>query len=194
MKSLKIRNAPCYVWFTILLAFVLLPALAMAAPALSPDETHLARQGPTVRIDPAQSVVEAGQTFDISVMIDEADDLGGFEFAMLFVSTTVTVDSVTVGDFVGSTGRSVIAVPPKIDNQAGRASLGVATVGSAPGPTGTGVLAIVTLTAQGSGQSPLDLQNVLVLDTHARHQTPTVEDGVVRVGFAVYLPLLLKDG
>ena len=63
-------TAPCYVWLTILLAFVLLPAQAMAAPALPPDETHLARQGPTVRIDPVQSVVEASQTFDISVMIE----------------------------------------------------------------------------------------------------------------------------
>jgi hypothetical protein len=164
----------------------------MAAPALSSEEAHLARQSPTVRIDPAQSVVEAGQTFDISVMIEEADDLGGFEFTMLCISTTVTVDSVTVGDFTGSTGRAVIPVGPTI--QAGRVSLGVATVGSASGPSGTGVLATVTLTAQGSGQSPLDLQNVLVLDTNAQHQTPTVEDGVVRVGFVVYLPLLLKDG
>jgi hypothetical protein len=192
MKNLKTRTALCYIWLTIFLALVLLPALAMAAPALSPDKTHLARQNPTVRMDPAESVVGTGETFDVSVMIEEADDLGGFEFTMLCVSTTVTVDSVTVGDFVGSTGRSVIPVGPTI--QAGRVSLGVATVGSAPGPSGTGVLATVTLTAQGSGQSPLDLQNVLVLDTHARHQTPTVEGGVVRVGFTVYLPLLLKDG
>jgi len=163
----------------------------MAAPALAPKATSLARQGPTVRTDPIESVVHLGETFDISVMIEEAGDLGGFEFTLFFVSTTLTVDSVTVGDFVGSTGRSVIPVGPTI--QAGKVSLGVATVGSAPGPSGTGVLATITLTAQGSGQSPLDLQNVLVLDTNAQHQTPTVEDGVVQVRFAVYLPLILKD-
>ena len=181
-------------WFlTILLTLALLPTLAMAAPSLSPNETNLTLQNPTVRIDPAESVVGAGQTFTVSVTIDEADDLGGFEFTLLFVTTTVTVDSVTVGDFPGSTGRMVIpVVGPIIDNQAGRASLGVVTVGSATGPSGTGVLATITLTAQGSGKSPLDLRDVQVVDTHAEHKTTIVEDGVVRVGFAVYLPLVLK--
>ena len=146
-----------------------------------------------MRVEPAQSVVGAGQTFDVSVMIDAASDLGGFEFTLLFVSTTVTVDNVTLGDFPGSTGRMTIPIGPIIDNQAGTVSFAVATVGSESGPSGTGVLATVTLTAQGSGQSPLDLQDVVVLDTSAGRKTTTVEDGVVRVGFAVYLPLILKD-
>ena len=187
-------SAPRYVCLIILLALALLPTLAMAAPSLSPDQAKLALQGPTVRIDPAESVVRAGQTFTVSVMIEEASDLGGFEFTLLFVTTTVTADSVTVGDFPGSTGRTVIpAVGPTIDNQAGKASLGVVTVGSASGPSGTGILATVTLTAQGSGESPLDLQDVLVVDTKAERKTTTVEDGVVRVGFVVYLPLVLKE-
>ncbi len=193
----------------ILFALSLLPTLAVAAPSLAPptpqpfdfaqgrpwgERGAEARLNPTVRIEPAESVVRAGQTFTVSVMIDQADDLGGFEFTLLFVPTTVTVDSVTVGDFPGSTGRTVIpAVGPTIDNQAGTVSLGVVTVGSAPGPSGTGVLATVTLTAQGSGQSPLDLQDVLVVDTNAEPKTTTVEDGVIRAGFAVYLPLVMKE-
>jgi len=192
-------------WLSILLllALALLPTLAMAAPSPSPlwlgptgltaEETSVARQGPTVRIDPAQSIVGAGKTFNISVMIEEANDLGGFELTLLFVATTVKVDSVTVGDFPGSTGREAIAAVNIIDNQAGTVSLGVVTVGSAPGASGTGVLATVTLTAQGSGESFLNLQDVTVLDTNAQRQTTTVEDGVVRVGFAIYLPLILKD-
>ena len=172
-------------WFlTILLALALLPTLAMAAPSLSPNETNLTLQNPTVRIDPAESVVGAGQTFTVSVTIDEADDLGGFEFTLLFVTTTVKVDSVTLGDFLGSTGRTVGLVGPIIDNQAGRVSFGAWTAGSAPGPNGTGALALITLTTQGAGISPLDLQGVLVLDTKAEHQTPTVEDGTVVAGGA----------
>ena len=190
---------------TILILLALLPALpqspptlggklAMAAPALAPEGANLAWQNPTVRIEPAESVVGTGQTFTITVMIEEADDLGGFEFTLLFVTTTVTVDSVTVGDFPGSTGRTAIPIGPTSDNQAGMASFGVVTVPpDIPGPSGTGVLATVTLTAQGPGESPLDLQDVLVVDTNARPKTPTVEDGVVRAGFAVYLPLILKD-
>jgi hypothetical protein len=180
-------------WPTILLALALFPILALAAPPLSP-EADVVRQDPTVRIDPAQVAVGAGETFDVSVMIDEANDLGGFELTLHFITTTVTVDSVTVGDFPGSTGREIIPAVNVIDNQAGTASLGVVTVGSEPGPSGTGALATVRFTAQGSGESSLNLQNVTILDTNAQRQTTTVEDGVVRVGFAVYLPLIVKDG
>ncbi len=161
--------------------------------ALAPvegQETTL--QNPTVRVAPAESVVRPGEGLTVFVMIDQATNLGGFEFTLLFITTTVTVDNVVVGDFPGSTGRTVIPLPPIIDNQAGRASFGAATVGSAPGATGMGVLATVALNAQSSGESPLDLQNVVVLDTNAHPQTTTVEDGLVRIGFAIYLPMILK--
>lgn len=190
----KTRGPNFVLWLTVLLATALLPTTAMAAPPPAPGEAALARQDATVRIDLAQSVVKAGQTFTVSVMIDGASDLGGFEFTLLFASALVTVESVTVGDFPGSTGRQVItAVGPTIDNQVGTVSLGVVTVGSAPGPNGTGVLSTITLTAQGPGESPLDLQDVQVVNTSAGRTTITVEDGIIRVGFAVYLPLILKD-
>ncbi len=184
-------------WFLtiiIFLALALLPTLALAAPLLPTDETNPIQQGPTVRIEPAESVVGVGQTFTVSVMIDQADDLGGFEFTLLFVPTTVTVDSVTVGDFPASTGRERISIGPTSDNQAGRVSFGAVTVPpDVPGASGTGVLATITLTAQGFGESPLDLQGVVVLDTHAERETSIVEDGVVRAGFVVYLPLVMKE-
>jgi hypothetical protein len=151
-------------------------------------------QNPTVRIDPAESVVGPRKSFTVAVMIDQASNLGGFEFTLWFTPTTVTVGSVTLGDFLGSTGRTVIPVGPTINNQTGRASFGAASVGSAAGPDGTGSLATITLTAQDGGESPLDLQGVMVLDTHAQHQTTTVQDGTVRVAslYLIHLPLVLK--
>ena len=152
-------------------------------------------QNPTVRIEPAQSLVDVGKTFTVTVMIDNADDLGAFEFDLLFAPAVVTVNNVILGDFLGSTGRTVIPPNPDIDNPTGRASFGAATFGSAPGPDGTGALATIAFTAQGLGESLLDLENVIVLDTQAQHQTVTVEDGTVRVGstvHSVYLPLVVK--
>jgi hypothetical protein len=185
------------------LGFFLIVGVSLALIALAPvggsillapvEVRSAALQNPTVRIEPVASVVDVGEAFTISVMIAEADDLGGFEFTLLFDATTVTADSVTVGDFPGSTGREAKTAVHIIDNQVGTASLGVVTVGSAPGPSGTGVLATVTLTAQRHGASLLNLQDVAVVDTSAQRQTTTIEDGVVRVGFAIYLPLILKD-
>ena len=182
----------------------LIAAISLALMAWAPlgDSTSLAPvevrnailQNATVRIEPVESVVGVGETFTVSVMIDQADDLGGFEFTLLFVPTTVTVDSVTVGDLPGSTGREDISIGPTSDNQAGRVSFGAVTVPpDVPGASGTGVLATVTLTAQGFGESPLDLQDVMVLNTHAELETSLVEDGVVRAGFVVYLPLVMKE-
>ena len=146
-------------WLIIFLAITILPALVMAAPLLSspPAPQSWGEKGAAAQQDP-------------TVRIEP-------------VQSAVTVDSVTVGDFPASTGRTVIPVGPTSDNQAGRVSFGAVTVPpNVPGASGTGVLATVTLTAQGFGESPLDLQDVLMLDTHAGHETPTVEDGTVVVG------------
>ena len=172
-----------------LIAFAPLDGSTLPVPV---EAQEAVLQNPTVRIDPAASVVGAGETFTVAVMIDNASNLGGFEFDLFFDPSTLRANSVTLGNFLGSTGRMVIPVGPTIDNQVGRVGFGAASIGSAPGPNGTGVLATITFTTQGSGESPLDLQDVMVLDINAQHQTATVEDGVVRVRFAVYLPLVLR--
>ena len=192
-KSARIR-VPLLI-AVLLLAWIAFTPLNGITPLAPVEAQEAALQNPTVRIDPATSVVGAGQTFTVAVMIDQASNLGGFEFTLRFTPATVTADSVTLGDFLGSTGRTVIPVGPNINNQTGRVSFGAASIGSAPGPNGTGVLASVTFTTQSYGESPLDLQDVMVLDIHAQHQTATVEDGVVRVGstvYSVYLPLVLR--
>ncbi len=153
-----------------------------ASPTLNPAATAAsALISATVRIEPVQSTVTVGESFTVSVMIDDASDLGAFEFDLLYLPAVVTVDDVTLGAFLGSTGRSVIPVVPIIDNDAGRTSFGAATIGSAAGPNGTGELAIIHLAAQGEGESSLDLQNVLLLDTLVNRQVATDEDGSVVV-------------
>lgn len=188
-----VRFADFESWLIIFLAFLFLPALVMAVPSLAPPAPQSwgergagAQQGSTVRIEPVQSTVTVDESFTVSVMIDNASDLGGFEFKLLYITATVIVDDVTMGDFLGSTGRGVIVLGPNIDNEAGEVRFGTATLGTAPGPDGTGELAVISLTAQGEGESYLDLQDVVVLDTAnpPNSQEATVEDGTVVVGAA----------
>ncbi len=167
------------------IAFISLFApLDGSTPLASVEAQNATLQNPTVRIEPAQSVVDVSETFTVTVMIDQASSLNSFQFDLFFVTTTVTVDSVTLGDFPGSTGRKIVPAGPTINNQAGKVTFGVVTFGSDPGPDGTGDLALITLTAQGVGISPLDLERVLVVDTGGHSQTPTVEDGLVVAGGA----------
>ena len=181
---------------TISLALIAFAPLGVSIPLAAVEARSATLQNPTVRIEPVESVVDVGETFTISVMIDDADDLGGFEFDLLYATAVVTVANVTLGDFLGSTGRPASPIGPIIDNQAGIVRFGGWTRDSAPGPDGTGELAIVSLTTQGMGISPLDLQNVMVVDTAVGPQEVTIEDGTVVVGGAssqrIYLPLVLK--
>ena len=178
------ERASLVLWLIVLLVLALLPVLAMAAPSFLPNETNLTQQDPTVRIDPPQSTVTVGENFAVSVMIDGASNLGAFQFDLLYVPAIVTVDAVTLGDFLDSTERSVSSVGPNIDNEAGRVTFGAWSLGQQPGPDGTGELATISFTAQGVGDSLLDLREVLVLNTAGGDQGGSAEDGTVVVGEA----------
>ena len=136
----------------------------------------------TVRVNPAASSVELGAVFTIDIVIDGAEDLGGFEFDLTYDPAIVQVTDVSLGPFLGSTGRSTGTIGPEIDNTTGRVSFGAFSFGTEPGPSGTGTLATITLSAAGAGTSLLDLQNTQVTDTQGNLQTPvTEEDGTVTV-------------
>ena len=137
-------------------------------------------QNPTVRLDPQNSTVGLGDTFTVTVIVDDALDLGSFQFDLAYDPSVIWVDDVTLGDFLGSTGRSVVSLI-KMNNGAGTTTFGAFSFGDQPGPDGLGALALVRLKAVGPGSSPLDLQDVQLTDTKANPQTPTVEDGTVTV-------------
>jgi hypothetical protein len=170
--------------FALALTLMALASLDGSVPLAPVEAQGTTLQNLTVRVAPAQSVVDVGETFTVTVMIDEAHNLGAFQFDLLYITTTVTVDDVVVGDFLGSTDRTVFPVASIVNNETGKVTLGVITFGSTPGPNGTGELATITLTAQDVGVSPLDLQEVQVFDITGASQDATVVDGMVVAGGA----------
>jgi len=154
------------------------PLLAQSSPkslwsALNPD--------PIVAIDPPEQVVDAGDTFSVKVVIEQAVDLGGYEFTIGFDHSIVEVLDVEVGDFIGSVGCTVIPLGPDLD-EAGTATFGAVTVGCPTGPEGTGDLATVSLKALGEGNTDLALYKVMVFNTSGSQVAATVHDGRVQVG------------
>lgn len=155
--------------------------LALAgAPAEALRPAPLAPQ-PRVRIEPAEAVVGPGDTFIVEVVIKEARDLGGFQFDLVYDPAIVQVKEVDLGGFLGSTGRSVVPVGPKVEDEAGRMPFGAISFGSGPGPSGMGTLAAITLKARGEGSTVLDLRDVQVLDTGGSPQPVTAQGGQVVV-------------
>jgi subtilisin family serine protease len=163
-----------------------------AVSAISQVEPRLPMGLASVRLEPDNSMVAPGETFTVEVEIEGAVDLGGFQLALNFASAVVRVDNVTLGEFLGSRGRNTAPLGPEVDNDAGTVTFGGFRFGSEAGPSGDGVLAIITLTAKGTGSSSLGLESVQVVETGGQTQTVTVEDGAVVVGVPqrIYLPLI----
>jgi hypothetical protein len=124
--------------------------------------------GTTIKLDPSSIVLPAvGNTFTINVKVENVEDLGGFQFDVIYTPSVVTVENnsaVTLGSFLGSTGRTATAVGPSIDNKAGKVTFGGFSFGTPAGPSGSGVLATITLTVQSRASSRLDLANISMLD------------------------------
>jgi len=137
--------------------------------------------GLKVRLDPAVQSVGPGHSFAVNVMVDGAADLGAFQFEVIYDPAVVAVTQVELEPFLESTGRTAQSIGPDIDNGAGKATFGAFSFGAAVGPEGTGGLANVTFTVVGSGTTALNLQDVLLTDTRANAQYPSVKGGTVTV-------------
>jgi len=136
----------------------------------------------SVRIQPTTSTQCVDNVFTVDVMIDDATNLGAYEFDLAFDPDVVCVTDVVDGGFLGSTGRSVIPLQPDINCSTGSASFGAFTLGATPpGPNDSGKLATITLRAVSSGTTNLDLDGVQVTDTSGQPDTVSVQDGSVTV-------------
>ncbi|MGQ9560305.1 MAG: T9SS type A sorting domain-containing protein [Candidatus Oleimicrobiaceae bacterium] len=124
----------------------------------------------SIGIQPEVATTTPGQPCSVNVVIDNVSNLGAFQFDMLFSPAVVHAKEATVGPFLGSTGRTVVPVGPHIDNTSmpARVTFGAATFGSAPGPTGSGVLATIVFSPQAEGSTALMVENVQVADINGQ--------------------------
>ena len=139
---------------------------------------------PIVKIDPESLNMRKGSPDSIDIVIENVNNLGGFEFEISFDGAIVTVEQsadVVPGPFVGSTGRAFFAIGPTIDNETGSVVYAVASFGNQAGPDGGGVLARVIWTPQAEGTTTLDLKNVKVMDINANEIPVIAEDGEINV-------------
>lgn len=166
--------------FLLALAVMLLPGQAAAHPS---ENVWTPQDTTTVSVDPESQAVDVGEEFTINVMISDVVDLGAFEFVLEYNPAVVNALDIVLGDFLGSTGRTVVALPVVIDNENGTATFGAFTFGDPAGPDGAGLLATVTLSGMADGVSSLTLAEVIVTDTAGTEITPLLtQDGTVTVG------------
>ena len=150
---------------------------------------HPALSVPSVNIQPAVSTPTQGSSFDLYVNISEVTDLYAFQFDIGFDPTILFAANVAEGTFLPA-GGSTLFFPGIIDNTAGSISfIGDSLIGSIPGVSGDGTLAVLTFSALILGQSTIALSNVILLDSNfVDISIPTI-DGSVTVSPANGTPV-----
>jgi hypothetical protein len=133
-------------------------------------------------IQPPSTSVAAGATFPVDVNIANVSDLFAFAFDIGFTPGTLSAVSVTEGPFLGG-GGTTFFLPGAIDNTSGTISFNADTlIGSIPGVSGSGTLAILDFTALSAGTSPINILNVSLLDSTLSPISSTTVNGNATVG------------
>ncbi|UCC62974.1 MAG: hypothetical protein JSV36_19895 [Anaerolineae bacterium] len=154
-----------------------------ADPAHGPSQPLTAPNlAAVMKIDPVTTYADPGATFVVTVTIENAVDLGAFEFELTYDATRLNATGVVSGTFLGSTGRTVAELGPIFDT--GSVTYGAFSFGADPGPNGDGALALVTFQATSVGTSTLHLQDPVATNTSGVSLSPSAEDGEVIVGAA----------
>jgi len=172
---------------TLLMVFLLVPSSRLIHKANAGTITAT-----TVRVQPANRSVSVGDIFTTTVDIQNADDLGGFQFTLLYNRTVVTVTSGSLGPFLGSTGRNTLPLGPLYTNTSaittGVMLGGISFASGITGATGTGTLSIITLTAEAPGNTALQLADVQLSNTQVTPQPANYEDGHISVSVPGTIP------
>ncbi len=152
------------------LLFGLVFALVMSSPSLLVADSIVIA---------GSDVVAIGDTFDVPVSVSGVSDLYAFQFDLSYDPTVLQLLSINEGSFLPSAG-STLFIPATIDNTAGAATSTADTlIGTIPGASGEGDLAIFDFKAISVGNSALTLSNVTLLDSSINNIAFTTTNGQV---------------
>lgn len=153
-----------------------------------------------LRLEPSHAAAKVGEPTVLQVWVDEAHDLGAFQFTLTYNAAQLAIapKDVSLGAFLGSTGRSPYAVGPTIEvaGDAATLSYGAWTLGpTPPGPNGSGLLAEITVTPLRGGEALIAFTGAQVTDTTGQTQRQLATQGAtldVATKVRDFVPFVLR--
>jgi hypothetical protein len=121
----------------------------------------------SVSFFPGNAVTNNTDPVTVAVTVENVTNLGSFQFSLNFDPAVVTVTSVSIGNFLSSTGRTAFPLAPAIDNTAGTLTYGAMSFGDQTGPSGSGTLATITFTPVGAGVANLNFSDLVLTNPSA---------------------------
>jgi len=146
--------------------------------------------GDTISVVGPTTNPNVGDIFNVSVGVTGVNNLYAFQFDLTFDPSLLSADSVTEGSFLPS-GGTTFFIPGAIDDVGGNVTATVdSLIGSIPGVTGNGTLAVFQFAALASGTSPLSFSNEILLDSSLNDITAntTFQNGYVTVDAVSTVP------
>lgn len=171
-----------------------IPQSPPTAPSV-PEQTPIARRPiPTpppllpetgdevmIWINPGHINNEQGVQGFISINVANVVDFGAFQATLGFDPRIIEVETVTLGDFINSTGRATTPLVTEVDNTTGEISFVTFTSGDSPGPDGDGSLAVINFISKQAGFSELELSGVRLFSRLGDYIETSVYGGMVNV-------------
>jgi general secretion pathway protein D len=144
---------------------------ATAPPLGAPPATAPSTAAPagTVALHFAQKTIDttAGKTFTVSIVADNAVDLGAAPVEVKFDPKMLRLNDVAAGDLV-SQGGAVPLLTKNIQNESGTASVQVSRQPGSKGATGSGALVTFTFSAVAAGETQVMAPNIAVRDSQGQ--------------------------
>ncbi len=141
-----------------------------------------------VSLNPSSPSINAGASLTLDVDVSNVTDLYAFQFDLSFAPGVLSAVSITEGSFLPLDGPTFF-IPGTIYNPSGSVAFTADTLlGPGSGASGTGTLAVLTLSALSPGSSGIDLSNVLLLNSNLNPINFDLQDGSVQVSPAVITP------
>jgi len=117
-----------------------------------------------LRWDGKDRQMHAGDRFRVDLITGACEELGAFQFDLVFDPAQVEIEEVIPGDLWGGSRNKICSAGPCVDLVRGRMKYGIYSLGTRPGMYGSGVLVTVEMTSKVEGTIHLDVENVEVGD------------------------------
>ena len=143
---------------------------------------------------PEARVPNTARAFPLPVRVNGAQDLAAVEVTLTYNPRVIQIVDVKSAGFLRQNGRQEVLLTPRIDNQAGRARIGIFTYGQQAGANGNGDLFYLWIRPVASGQSPVSIERAQAINTQAQAEQVTLQNGNVQVvpGRNTFIPVVTR--
>lgn len=116
----------------------------------------------------------------LDVIIEDATDVGAFQFDLVFDKNLTKIDKVELGEFLGQTSNQVTTLGPQGNCTKGDLSFGAFSYGGNSGASSSGVLARIIYNSRVTQGSPIAIENVQITDIKGNVLPFNIEVNIIK--------------